>query len=98
MLRLNATQNLRRRLFGPALALGAAAVFAPIPADAHFILVTPDSWMSQDSVGAPEKLGPCGDEGGGTASGRITAYKPGDTVTITINEVVPHPGHYRVAL
>lgn len=65
---------------------------------AHFILQQPPSWMSQDSVGAPEKLGPCGDEGGGTPTGTVTAFQQGQTITITVNEVVFHPGHYRVAL
>ncbi len=78
--------------------IAAAFIFAARPAQAHFILVTPDSWMSQNGFGLPEKLGPCGDEGGGTATGLVTPYHPGDTVTVTINEVIPHPGHYRVAL
>ena len=54
--------------------------------------------MSQDSLGLPEKLGPCGEEGGGTATGKVTAFHPGQTISVTINEVIPHPGHYRVAL
>jgi len=73
-------------------------VLAPARAPAHFILVSPASWMSQDSVGLPEKLGPCGDEGGGTPTGTVTAFHPGDTIAVTIDEVIMHPGHYRVAL
>jgi len=73
-------------------------VLVPTAVYAHFILMTPDSWMSQDSFGLPEKLGPCGDEGGGTPTGKITTFLPGQTISITINEVIPHPGHYRVAL
>lgn len=76
--------------------LGAATMFDR--AHAHFILVTPDSWMSQGPLGDPQKLGPCGDEGGGTPTGKVTEFRPGDTVEITIDEKVPHPGHYRVAL
>jgi len=78
--------------------VGAAGLFVPAVAHAHFILTAPDSWMSQDSVGLPEKLGPCGDEGGGTATGKVTAFHPGETIAVTIDEVIPHPGHYRVAL
>ena len=84
--------------FGGALLIAAAGVFAPALAHAHFILVTPDSWMSQDSFGLPEKLGPCGDEGGGTPTGKVTAFHPGQTISVTIDEVITHPGHYRVAL
>jgi MYXO-CTERM domain-containing protein len=88
--------KLPRTLFLASL-VAAAALAAP-PADAHFRLETPASWMSQDVLGSPQKLGPCGDEPGGTPTGTVTAYKPGDTVTITIDEKIYHPGHYRVAL
>jgi len=54
--------------------------------------------MSQDAYGLPEKLGPCGDEGGGAPTGIVTAFRPGETIAVTIDEVIPHPGHYRVAL
>ena len=58
--------------------------------------------MSQDVGGSPQKLGPCGDEDDGTAAatptGIVTAYQVGDTVTITIDETIFHPGHYRVSL
>lgn len=98
MLGLKAIWSKRKHAFGRAVLLGVVAVFAPVVAYAHFILLTPDSWMSQDSLGLPEKLGPCGDEGGGTPTGRVTAFHPGQTISVTINEVVTHPGHYRVAL
>ena len=51
----------------------------PAPAAAHFILVAPDAWMSQDALGLPEKLGPCGDEGGGIPTGKVTAFEAGQT-------------------
>jgi cysteine-rich repeat protein len=98
MPRLTAMQRKRWRAFHRALLMVAAAVFAPALAHAHFILLTPDSWMSQDSLGLPEKLGPCGDEGGGTPTGKVTAFHPGQTISVAINEVITHPGHYRVAL
>jgi hypothetical protein len=90
----------RRNVALGVLAMGvlAGGVVAPRPAQAHFKLTAPDSWMSQDVLGSPQKAGPCGDEKGGTATGKITAYKPGDTVTIQLTETVFHPGHYRVAL
>ena len=95
MLRFKA---IRRKRLGRALLIGAAGVLAPVFAHAHFILVEPDSWMSQSAAGLPEKLGPCGDEGGGTPTGKVTALHPGQTISVTINEVITHPGHYRVAL
>ncbi len=67
-------------------------------AKAHFVLQQPPAWESQDSVGSPQKLGPCGNEAGGTPTGTVTAFQQGQTITVTINEAVFHPGHYRVAL
>jgi MYXO-CTERM domain-containing protein len=73
------------------------------PAAAHFVLDAPASWMSQDPSGLPEKLGPCGDEDDGndaaaTPSGIVTVFQEGQAITVTIEEVVFHPGHYRIAL
>jgi MYXO-CTERM domain-containing protein len=82
--------------------LAAALFFVARPSQAHFVLQSPPSWMSQDSAGSPQKLGPCGDEDDGTAaatpSGTVTAYQVGDTVTITVDEMIFHPGHYRISL
>jgi hypothetical protein len=99
MLRSPLASRLQRRLIAGGLVLACSiGVFLPHTAQAHFILQAPASWMSQDSLGLPEKLGPCGDEGGGTPTGTITAFAPGQTITVTINEVIFHPGHYRIAL
>jgi hypothetical protein len=43
-------------------------------------------------------MGPCGDEGTAPTTGVVTPFSPGDTVTITLDETIFHPGHYRVAL
>jgi hypothetical protein len=90
-----------RRAFVFGLAL-AAVVVVSRPSDAHFVLDEPACWMSQDSLGLPEKLGPCGDEDDGTdaatPTGIVTAYQVGDTITVTIDEKIFHPGHYRIAL
>ena len=93
--------EIRSRLWqavGRAFLIAAASAFVPGLAHAHFILIAPDSWMSQDSFGLPEKLGPCGDEGGGTPTAAVTAFRSGQAISVTINEVIAHPGHYRVAL
>ena len=87
-----------QRTFRTALALGALGLLSPGSADAHFILREPASWMSQDLLGSPQKLGPCGSEPGGTPTGTITAVQAGSTITVTITETIFHPGHYRIAL
>ncbi|RYE86196.1 MAG: hypothetical protein EOO75_16030, partial [Myxococcales bacterium] len=91
----------QRRSFSSLAAAGvlsvAAVLLASSPASAHFILEEPASWNSQDSLGSPQKLGPCGSEGG-TPTGLVTSFVAGQTITITIDETIYHPGHYRVAL
>ncbi len=81
------------------LALALAVILAAPPmAVAHFVLHAPASWREQNALGNPQKLDPCGDEGAAAETGVVTAYSAGDTITITIDEVIFHPGHYRVAL
>lgn len=89
--------RLRRSLTAAALVAAACTVVAPA-AEAHFVLKTPASWMSQDVLGNPQKLGPCGDDAGGTVTGEVTSFAAGETITITIDETIFHPGHYRIAL
>jgi uncharacterized protein (TIGR03382 family) len=88
----------RQNRFGLPVSLVVVATLVPLSALAHFVLEAPACWMSQDIGGAPLKMGPCGDEGGGTPTNVVTPFHPGDTVTITVNEIIFHPGHYRVAL
>jgi hypothetical protein len=81
------------------LALALSAILAAPPlAFAHFVLHAPASWRDQNFLGDPQKLGPCGDEGAVADTGVVTAFSAGDTITITIDETIFHPGHYRVAL
>ena len=57
------------------------------------------SWAQQGDLGDPQKEPPCGAAPAtAAATGVVTAFAPGDMVTVMINETVPHPGHYRVAL
>jgi hypothetical protein len=86
-----------------ALMVTTAFAFTLVPsrASAHFILSSPPSYDNLSTLGDPQKSAPCGQADPGNApvaSNTITAFHPGDTVTITINETVTHPGHYRVAL
>jgi uncharacterized protein (TIGR03382 family) len=84
---------------GAVLVAGAgAALLAPHDAAAHFALDEPESWREQNVLGDPQKVGPCGNEGTAAETGVITAYRTGQTITITIRETVFHPGHFRVAL
>ena len=88
-----------RRFTVVAVALGAVGLVAPGVAHAHFILQSPASWAEQGSLGDPQKEPPCGAAPAAiVATGMVTPFAPGDMVTVMINETVPHPGHYRVAL
>jgi MYXO-CTERM domain-containing protein len=42
------------------------------------------------------KQGPCG-MAGGERSDNVYTYAPGETITIGINEYIPHPGYFRIA-
>jgi hypothetical protein len=85
----------RRTFFAFALS---ATLLAPRVAPAHFLLRSPASWRVQNALGNPQKVGPCGDEGTAAATGAVTAFSPGETITLTLDETIFHPGHYRVAL
>jgi uncharacterized protein (TIGR03382 family) len=80
-----------------------AAIILPAThaADAHFMLMKPDNWAAQDIYGMPQKSAPCGQAdptSPATPTNLITTFQSGSTITITIDEKVYHPGHYRVAL
>ena len=85
-----------------ALCAAAATLGFPSIAEAHFHLNAPDNWLVQESDGTPQKTGPCGDpsesDPAAQMSNKVTEYKAGDTVAIKLQEMVTHPGHYRVAL
>src|SRR4051812_49253273 len=68
-------------------------IFLPSPAEAHFTLVQPASWLATDNggKGAP----PCGE---GTPSNVVTKAQGGHSLPVTMIETVIHPGHYRIAL
>ncbi len=87
---------MRRRVLAGLVAAGVAV--SATTSQAHFRLVKPESWRTQNALGLPEKLGPCGDEPGGTDTGIVTAFQTGQTITVTVDEKIFHPGHYRIAL
>jgi hypothetical protein len=75
------------------------AILAPA-ADAHFRLISPQSWIVQNALGDPQKTAPCGGTlaDPGTPTGIVTSVQGGQRLHIEVEETVFHPGHYRIAL
>jgi len=70
--------------------LGVAA-----PAEAHISLEQGGTHLSR--YGDTElKAGPCG-RAGGTRGTHIYTYAPGQTITVTLVETIPHPSYFRFA-
>ena len=82
------------------LMLGGLALTVQTATYAHFKLLEPASWLIEDDRGDPQKAGPCGgtNTNWGTPSYVITEVVGGQTLHLTIQETIYHPGHYRVAL
>jgi MYXO-CTERM domain-containing protein len=78
--------------------VGLATFLLPAAAHAHFVLQAPAAATQQSALGDPQKAPPCGDDGSAVATGEVTAYQAGETITVTIDETIYHPGHYRIAL
>src|SRR5262249_25920834 len=86
---------------GIALGIFALLIMAAAPvADGHFKLLAPDSWIVENDLGDPQKLGPCGGTSadGGKPSNAISKIQGGQKLHLKLQETVYHPGHYRVAL
>src|SRR6478752_537271 len=84
-----------------AVVIAAAIVLTGPVAGAHFVLQAPSSWAEQDGNGQPQKSAPCGQADPQIAAvptGAVTAFQPGQTITVSIDETTFHPGHYRVVL
>ena len=70
-------------------------------AEAHFKLNAPAALSQQSSLGDPQKSAPCGQADPGNPlvpTNMVAAVQSGTMLTISINETIFHPGHYRVAL
>jgi hypothetical protein len=74
--------------------------FASPTTDAHFKLLAPQSWIMENNLGDPQKLGPCGGTSadGGMPTNFINKIQGGQKLHLKLQETVFHPGHYRVAL
>src|SRR5215813_7819485 len=91
----------RTMKFSNAILLGVAATAALAPfAHAHFRLLEPASWIEENQLGDPQKMGPCGGTSAdpGKPTGKVTTVQGGDRIKIRVQETVYHPGFYRVAL
>ncbi len=97
------------------LALFGTAALAPARASAHFMITAPanppqpatvQSWMSEDSVGGPQKNGPCaatpntglGDSPGTPVANAVTVIQPGQKLTVPVTITIAHPGWFRISL
>ena len=70
----------------------ALVAISPAEARAHLGLESPASRYGPDVL----KTGPCGVDGG-KRSDNVTYYEPGETIEVSWDEYVDHPGHYRIA-
>jgi MYXO-CTERM domain-containing protein len=79
-----------------ALLASACLTFVTTTAQAHFRLQDPPADNAQNAQGDPQKDAPCG--GGTTPTGAVSVFQQGSMISITIDETIFHPGHYRVAI
>src|SRR5262245_19999979 len=72
----------------------------PQLASAHFRLLEPPSWLVENQLGDPQKLGPCGGTSAnpGTPSGIVMPVTGGSKLPVKLMETIYHPGFYRIAL
>jgi len=86
------------RVSAAGLALAMAAGAAPL--SAHIDLKRAGTHVAkyeQGARGADTKVAPCGAGENAVATGAKFTYKPGETITISMAEYVPHPGYFRIA-
>ena len=83
-----------------ALCAGSVMLATPVIGWSHFILVQPKSWIEENQLGDPQKLGPCGGTtaNAGTPTGFVTPVVGGELLHLKVRETIYHPGHFRIAL
>ncbi|HEY6880017.1 MAG TPA: SCE4755 family polysaccharide monooxygenase-like protein, partial [Polyangiales bacterium] len=89
-----------------ALQIGCAAALlssslSSSPASAHFRLLKPAPWVTEDGLGNPQKASPCGVAKGDNSApvtGAVTTFKAGETITVEWVDTIAHPGYFRIAL
>lgn len=72
------------------VSLAALGFSVPAPASAHIGMLSPAPRSSD------QKAGPCGRAGSSRGS-NVTVFAPGQTITVTWDEQIDHPGHYRIS-
>jgi hypothetical protein len=72
--------------------LATASLLVAAEAHAHLSLTAPVSRYGPDVL----KTGPCG-VAGGERTDNINYFEPGETIVVSWDEYVQHPGHYRIA-
>jgi uncharacterized protein (TIGR03382 family) len=85
-------------MVAPALALG--VTLSSSTAAAHFRLLYPPQWIQEsDTLGDPQKAGPCGTDSQtpGTPTNDVTTFAPGQTITLQFTETIAHDGWYRIS-
>jgi hypothetical protein len=72
-----------------------ALVYAP-RAQAHICMDAPVSRVGPScNFASAQKPGPCGINTRSTQY--VATFRPGETITVSINETIDHPSHYRIA-
>jgi len=79
-------------ILGSGLAL---AMSLAVPASAHISLEQAGTHKSRYGDGEL-KDGPCGRKGG-TRGTNVYTYAPGQKITVSVLETIPHPGYFRIA-
>ena len=77
-----------------ALTTSLVAAFSAASASAHISLDQAGTHKSR--YGDEQKVAPCG-RANGTRGENVYTYTPGETITVTFKEYIPHPGYYRFA-
>jgi len=75
----------------PKSLFSATALLVALPAAAHVRLESPAS-----RYGDEMKVRPCG-VAGGPRTDRVTTVRPGQVLTVIFDELIDHPGYFRIA-
>ena len=72
------------------LAVAIVLPMLPVGTDAHFQLVEPASWVEENPLGDPQKLGPCGGDPSGEnaelLTGAVTEVTGGSQLHVKIRK------------
>ena len=87
------------RIFRLSALLGASVLLLVFgmsdSAEAHVCMVYPMSRVGDGCVArSPQKMGPCGIN---ERSANVSEFRPGETITLELNETINHPSHFRVS-